>query len=392
MEKHQKQDIDNILLHLAEDRNKYYNAVSPPIIQTSNFVFDSIEHLRESIKDEIDNHIYTRGNNPTVEILRRKIAALEKAEDALIVGSGSSAMSIAVLTNVNAGDHIVCINHPYSWTKKLTNTMLPRFGITTTYVDGSSLDEITAAIQENTKVIILESPNSITYELQDLKAVSDLAKENNIVTVIDNSYSSPIFQNPITLGIDIVIHSGTKYLNGHSDVVCGMICSSTEMIKKIFANEYMTLGTIISPSDAMLIIRGLRTLEIRMKRIEDTTTKLVNYLHTHPKVRQVLYPFHESFPQQALAKKQMSGCSGLFSIILDTDDKETVMRFSKALDRFLIAVSWGGHESLQMPFLAFHDMEGKEDHHVDWRLVRLSVGFESYKYLKENLDKALEVV
>jgi len=381
--------LDHTLIHLGEDRSKYFNAVAPPIIQTSNFAFDDISSMRQAILDEANNHIYTRGNNPTVEILRKKIAALEKAEDALIVGSGASAAAIAVTGNLKSGDHVICVDHPYSWTRKLFSEILSRWEITVDYVDGRDVLNIRSVIKDNTTLLFLESPNSITFELQDLKACAELAREHNIVTVIDNSYCSPIYQNPIELGIDIVIHSGTKYLNGHSDVVVGVICSTKEMIHKLFKNEYMTYGTIISPNDAALVIRGLRTIELRMQHIQKVTGQLVDWLAEQDPIRQVIYPFHSSFPQYELAKKQMRGATGLFSIILNTDKKSDVEKFIQSLNNFIIAVSWGGHESLCMPFLAFHDMPGYPDHHVDWRLVRMSVGFESYEYLRDDIAQAL---
>jgi len=381
--------LDHTLIHLGEERKKYFNAVSPPIIQSSNFVFDDIHDLRSAIGDEVNNHIYTRGNNPTVNILRKKIAALEKAEDALIVGSGASAAAIAVTGNLKAGDHAICVNLPYSWTRKLFSETLSRWNVTVDYVDGRDIENIKHAIKENTTLLYLESPNSITFELQDLKACADLAKSKGITTIIDNSYASPIFQNPIEFGIDIVIHSGTKYLNGHSDVVVGVICSTKEMIAKLFKNEYMTYGTIISPHDAALVIRGLRTISMRMEHMQKVGTQLVDWLAKHKKVRKIIYPFHDSFPQFELARKQMKGATGLFSIVLDVEEKSEVEKFINALNNFIIAVSWGGHESLCLPFLAFHDIPGWPDHYVDWRLVRLSVGFESFEYLRDDLEQAL---
>ncbi len=384
--------LDHTLIHLGEDRKKYFNAVSPPIIQSSNFVFDSISDLREAIGDEVNNHIYTRGNNPTVAILRKKIAALEKAEDALIVGSGASAAAIAVTGNLKSGDHVICVNLPYSWTRKLFSETLSRWDVSVDYVDGRDVANIKNAIKENTALLYLESPNSISFELQDLKACAALAKEHNIITIIDNSYSSPIFQNPIELGIDIVIHSGTKYLNGHSDVVVGVICSTKDMIAKLFKNEYMTYGTIISPHDAAMVIRGLRTIKMRMEHVQKVGMQLVDWLADHKKIKKVIYPYHPSFPQYDLAKQQMRGGTGLFSIILDVEEKAEVEKFINALNNFIIAVSWGGHESLCIPFLAFHDIPGWPDHYVDWRLVRMSVGFESFEYLRDDIEQALNAI
>jgi len=382
---------NDILTHLGEERKQYFNAVCPPVIQTSNFVFDTLDQFREAIQDEMSSHIYTRGNNPTVAILRKKVAALEGAEDALVVGSGCSAIAISIIGNVQSGDHIVCVKSPYSWTYRLLTEFLPRFGVSHSFVDGSNLAEIEAAIRPETKVLYLESPNSITFELQDLAACAALAKKHNLVSIIDNSYCSPIFQRPIESGIDIVIHSGTKYLNGHSDVVVGVVCSTKSMIKKIFDSEYMTLGTIISPHDASLVIRGLRTLPLRLQRSHDSAAKVIAFLRAHPKIEKIIHPFDADFPQIELAKKQMSGTGGLFSILLKADRIEEVEAFFHRLRRFLMAVSWGGHESLVLPFCAFHGFPGKPST-IPWNLVRFYIGLEDAEWLIEDLRQALEGV
>ena len=218
-------------------------------------------------------HVYTRGNNPTVEILRKKIAALEGSEDALITSSGSAAISCAVIANLKQGDHVVCVRKPYTWTNILLNQLLVRFGIETTMVDGRDPENFRKAIRPETRLFYLESPNSILLELQDLKAVAAIAKHHNILTVIDNSFCTPLYQRPLEHGIDIVVHTGTKYLAGHSDVVAGVICSNQKMINKIFASELMTLGGVISPHDAWLMIRGLRTLPIRLRQSSESAQK-----------------------------------------------------------------------------------------------------------------------
>ncbi len=383
--------LSDILNHLGEDRQRYFNAVSPPVIQSSNFVFDSIDHFRKAIKDEFQHNIYTRGNNPTVAILRKKLAALEGAEDALAFASGAAAISSAVIGNVEQGDHVVCVQSPYSWTHKLLSKFLSRFGVTHSFVDGTNTDNIAAAIQPNTRVLYLESPNTASFELQDIAACAKLAKTNGLVSIIDNSYSSPIFQKPIQQGIDVVVHSGTKYLNGHSDVVVGVLAGSKTMVKKIFNSELLTLGGVISPADANLVIRGLRTLELRMQRSFESTQKIVGFLADHPKVSAVHYPFHPSFPQYDLARRQMSGTGGLFSIMLNAANIKEVENFVHRLKRFLLAVSWGGHESLVLPFCAFHE-EGADNHGLrPWQLVRFYIGLEDPDWLMEDLAMALEV-
>jgi cystathionine beta-lyase/cystathionine gamma-synthase len=382
-------NINEILNHLGEERENYFNAVSPPIIQSSNFAFDAIDDLRNKILNESSSHVYTRGNNPTVEILRKKVAALENAEDALIVGSGASAISAAVISQVKSGDHIICVNKPYSWTYKLINNFLSRFNVAFDFVDGEDLDQIKASIRPNTKVLMLESPNSLTFEIQDLKACATICRENGITSIIDNSHCSPYFQNPIDHGIDIVVHSATKYLCGHSDVVMGVICSRKEIIEQIFKSEMMTLGLTISPNDAFLGIRGLRTLALRMDRTEQSGKIVFAHLAKHPKVRKIYYPLDPMSNSYDIAIKQMSGCGGLISIELDTDSKASVTNFHNALDKFICAVSWGGHESLKMPSLAFHDMPGQEDSPIPFQTVRLYIGLEDPNFLIENLDKAL---
>jgi cystathionine beta-lyase len=384
--------LSEILTHLGEEREQYFQAVAPPVIQTSNFVFPTLEAFREAFTDELTHHVYTRGNNPTVAMLRAKLAALEGAEDCLVFGSGVAAVAASVIANVNQGDHVVCVQAPYSWTKILLTTFLPRFGVSHTFVDGRDMAEIERAIQPNTKVLYLESPNSLTFDIQDLDACSKLAKSRNLVTIIDNSYASPLFQQPISHGIDLVVHSGTKYLNGHSDVVVGVVCGSKAMIKRIFDLEYMCLGGILSPHDAALVIRGLRTLELRMLRSDASAMQIASHLEKHPKIERVLHPLLPSFPQYELARKQMTGAGGLFSVYLKADSIEKVEAFIGRLRRFLMAVSWGGHESLALPTAGFYNIPGRPDSSQPWNLVRFYIGLEDPQWLIDDLNQALEVL
>ncbi len=385
-------NLTDTLTHLGEDHKKYFNAVCPPIIQSSNFIFDTVQELKDAISDELNHHIYTRGNNPTVNILRQKIAALESAEDALVTSSGAAAIAASVMSQVKAGDHVICVNKPYSWTYKLLSNLLTRFGVEVSYVDATSVDEMRGAIKTNTTLLYLESPNSLTFEISDLRACAALAKEHGLVSMIDNSHCSPIFQRPIEMGIDIVIHSATKYLNGHGDVVVGAIASSKEIISQIFNNEYMTLGLNISPHDANLVIRGLRTLELRMHRSDETAHKVVTFLKAHDKINKVIFPLDPDFPQYELAKTQMTGCGGLITVALNADDKASVMRFVEAIEKFLMAVSWGGYESLMIPSITFHDMPGVPDSPIPWTYVRFYIGLEDADYLISDLEQALDKI
>ena len=384
--------LSDILNHLGEERDQYFDAVSPPIMQTSNFAFKTLDAFRKAISDEMGSHIYTRGNNPTVEILRKKLAALEGAEDALVFGSGAGAVANAVIGNVQSGDHVVCVSSPYSWTKALLTKFLPRFGVTHTFVDGTDTSAIEKAIQANTVLLYLESPNSLTFGIQDLEACVALAKKHGLVTCIDNSYSSPLYQRPIEWGVDLVVHSGTKYLNGHSDVVFGVLAGSKAMIRKLFESELMTLGGILGPHEAWLVIRGLRTLQLRLQRSNDSALLLAQKLEQHPAVESVLHPLLPSFPQYELAKKQMSGAGGLFSVYFKADRIEQMEDFFHRLKRFLLAVSWGGHESLVMPSAAFYKIPGMPDSVLPWNLVRFYIGLEEPEWLWEDLEEALTVL
>ena len=381
-------DLSHILTHLGEERELGYDAVVPPIVQSGNFTYPTVAAMRATVQQEFDRPLYTRGFNPTVAMLRKKLAALEHAEDALVFSSGSAAIAAAVMSFTKAGDHIVCVHKPYSWTKKLLAELLSRFGVEHSFVDGTDAENYRRAIRPNTTFFILESPNSLTFELQDLAAVAAIAKEHGIITLCDNSFSSPLFQNPIDHGIDLVAHSATKYLNGHSDVVAGMLAGSHAHIRQVMAREFMTLGPAPSPHDAWLLMRGLRTLELRVNRSADNAAKVARFLEAHPKVKRVHWPGLESHPQHGLAKRQMTRVAGLMSIELDAPDEAAVERFCDSSERFLIAVSWGGYESLQWPVCA---LKGPSGYYTElpFTMIRLYIGIEDADALIADLEQAL---
>src|SRR5690348_6068474 len=389
-------DIDWILTHLGEERDRYFNAVAPPVIQTSIFCFDNVADMRARMRDEYAEHCYTRGNNPTVEILRQKLAALEGAEDCLVFSSGAAAISAAMVASVAAGDHVVCVHKPYSWTHKLLTQALSHFGVRCSFVDGSDVANIEAALEPATRLIVLESPNSLTFELQDLAAVARLAGERGIRTLCDNSYASPLNQSPIALGVDLVAHSATKYLNGHSDVVAGALCGPRATLKEVFKGPFMTFGAVPSPHDAWLMLRGLRTLRLRVERSGRSAMQVARWLEAHPKVERVWYPHLPSHPQHELAKRQMCLSGGLLSFAPRCEDTAAVERFCDALKRFLLSVSWGGYESLVCPSAAFHPPSTKVAAATPGmpppHLVRLSIGLEEPDVLIADLEQALEKV
>ncbi|MEO6731576.1 MAG: aminotransferase class I/II-fold pyridoxal phosphate-dependent enzyme [Ferruginibacter sp.] len=385
-------DISYIINELAEDRENYFNAIAPPIMQSSNFAFKTVDELRSAFADEYATYLYSRGLNPTVDILRKKLAALDNAEDCLVFNSGAAAIFAAVLANVKSGDHIVSVNKPYTWAQKMFNEILPRFGVTTSYINGRDIENFERAILPNTTVIYLESPNSWDYAIQDLKAVAELAKAENILTIIDNSYCTPIYQKPLDFGIDLTLQSATKYIGGHSDTVAGVLCGNKLLIEKIFNSEYMNIGSGISPFNAWLLIRGLRTLPMRLERITQTTQLVVNYLKQNDKVEEVIFPFDESFPQYQLAKQQMQGACGLLTFIIKADTITQVEKFCNSLQHILMAVSWGGHESLIIPKcagIAAARFDAKRKEH---RMIRLYVGLEDLDYLVKDLEQAFATI
>lgn len=383
-------DISYIINELGEDRQAYFNAIAPPIIQSSNFSFSTVEDMRQAFKDEYSAYLYSRGFNPTVNILRQKLAALDKAEDCLVFNSGAAAIFAAVLANVKSGDHIVSVKDPYAWAQKMFNNILPRFGVTTTYIDGRNIENFERAILPNTALIYLESPNSWDYALQDLRAVAELAKAENIITICDNSYCTPLYQKPVTFGIDLVLQSATKYISGHSDTVAGVLCGSREMIERIFNSEYMNIGSGIQPFNAWLLIRGLRTLAVRLDRISRTTLQVVEFLKGHPLVERVIFPFDNTFPQQQLAHSQMQGACGLLTFIMKTDSLDEIESFCERLQHLLMAVSWGGHESLIIPRCAGMAREQFDATNEEHRMLRLYVGLEDAIYIIEDLRQAFK--
>jgi cystathionine beta-lyase/cystathionine gamma-synthase len=381
-------DISYIINELGEDRSQYFNAVAPPIVQTSNFRVETVAGLKGLFDDEYSGYLYSRGLNPTVDILRKKLAALDGAEDCLVFNSGAAATFAAVLANVSAGDHIVSVERPYTWAAKMFDNVLPRFGVTTTYIDGTRIEHFERAILPNTRVIYLESPNSWEFRLQDLRAVAQLARAENIITIVDNSYCTPLLQRPIEMGIDIAMQTATKYIGGHSDTLGGVLTGSEAMMKKIFDSEYLNIGSGIQPFNAWLLLRGLRTMPARLERIANTTRQVTAFLKQHPRVESILFPFDESFPQYELARRQMKGACGLLSFYVRATGMAQIVRFCESLRHIMMAVSWGGHESLILPRCTSLEPEQFDPANHEHRMLRLYTGLEDAGYLIADLEQA----
>jgi cystathionine beta-lyase/cystathionine gamma-synthase len=385
-------DISYIINHLGEENENYFNAIAPPIIQTSNFSFPTVDKMRKAFEDEMGGYLYSRGLNPTVDILRKKLAALDRAEDALVFNSGAAAIFAGVLSNVKSGDHILSVHHPYSWALHMFDKILPRFGVTVTYADGSDTEAFLSNVQSNTTFIYLESPNSWWLDIQDLKAIGSFARSRGIITMIDNSYCTPLYQRPIEMGIDLAMQTATKYIGGHSDTLGGVLSGSSSMIRKIFESEYLCVGSGIQPFNAWLLLRGLRTLPARIDRITASTLKVLEYIKSIKYVESFIFPLDPTFSQYELASKQMSGACGLISFYIKAHKIEEIEQFCNSLKSFRMAVSWGGHESLIIPKcagIAANEFNPENQAH---RMLRLYVGLEDPDFLIKDLQQAFESI
>ena len=372
--------------HLGEERGNYYDAIVPPVFLTSLHTADCIENYQHTPEGR---YIYGRHGNPTVEICERKIAALEHGKRAFLYASGMAAATSAVLAVCRPGSHVVCVHNAYGGLQGYLNDLAgPDLQIKTTYVHGYNTEEIIGAVRENTVMIFLESPGSATFTLVDLKTVAAFAKERGIITYTDNSYCSPVFQKPLKMGIDIVMHSCTKYLGGHSDLLGGVLVTSSDSLISRLDTLRIMYGNIIGPMEAWLMIRGIRTLSVRMDRHHRIALEVARALEKDPRIKKVYYPDLESHPQYALAKEQQTGCSGLLSFEPELSFEQTV-RFINHLKLFSIGPSWGGYESL-----AVMPLYESSEEHAAWygasrTLVRIHCGFEGADLLLEDISQAL---
>ena len=387
----EKSSVDYILNHLGEDRSQWMQSGSPPIFMSSIFAYPDLASMQEAISREAEMPFYSRGSNPGLQLLEQKMAALEGGEACLLFASGSAAIAAAVSSQVKSGDHVICVDKPYSWTGKLLRQYLSRFGVESDFVSGSE-ESVRLAMKPNTKVLYLETPNSFTFEIQDIASLSALVKPAGIKVICDNSYCTPLHQNPIRLGADMVVHTATKYLAGHSDALGGILVCSHEDRARIFAGEYMTIGGVMAPMNAWLILRGLRTLPLRLEKSAENGLKVARFLEAHPAVEKVWFPWLESFDGHLLAKKQMRGCGGLLSFTLKTKDIGEIEAFVNRLRVFLLACSWGSYESLCYPVLASCGSGNYGNSPLPLNMIRLYCGLESAESMMADLENALKTV
>lgn len=372
-----------------------FGAVIPPIFQTSTFKFESSDHGARLFKGEEDGYIYTRMKNPTIEAMENAIASLEGGAKSLGCASGMAAIHTLIAYCLQSGDHIICSESVYGPTTTLISKIFSKYGIEYDFVDTSNLDEIQSKVKKNTRLIFVETPANPTLVISDITAISEIAKKNNAKFAVDNTFMSPILQQPLKLGADYVIHSLTKFLNGHADVVGGVI-----VLKNI--DEYPSIrkflnhiGGVIDPFNSFLVHRGLKTLSLRMERHSENAMKVAEYLENHPKVEWVRYPGLKSHPQYEIGIKQMKGFGGMISFELK-DGYNAGKILMDNIKLWTLAVSLGGVESLiQHPASMTHssmDRSVRVQAKITDGLVRLSVGIEDVQDLISALDDGLNLL
>jgi cystathionine beta-lyase/cystathionine gamma-synthase len=366
---------------------QWEGATSPPIVQTSLFSFPSFRALLDGLSMEHTAYVYTRGQNPTVEAVERKIAALERGEACKCFGSGMAAVSAVMLGLLEQGDHILFVNQTYGPTLQLAEH-LERFGIEHDLLLDLSVEDVERAVRPTTKLIWLESPGTMLFRVLDLEAIAAFARSRNILTCIDNSWATPLFQKPLTVGVDLVMHTATKYLGGHSDLVAGAVVGPLALMEPIFHRSFLLNGGILAPHDAWLLNRGLLTLPTRLRQHAADGLRVAEFLRDHPAVRRVFHPALTD--DRALAARQLAGVTGVFGFELVDGTFAAVERVIDALERFRIAVSWGGVESIVISPNNGANAERLARQRLPEGLVRLSVGLEGADALIADLTQALD--
>lgn len=375
----------------TSDLEKKNGPMATPIYQTSTFeVTDNDEQLRATRSD----HFYTRYGNPTNTVAEKTIAALEGMDSALTFASGMGAITTTLMALLKSGDHVVAQRDLYGGANKFLKQWLPRMGIETTFVDTTQYEQHDRAIQPNTKLLYVESPTNPTLRVVDFKKVTAIARQRGLLTMIDATFGTPINQHPAQYGFDLIMHSGTKYLAGHSDLICGVVCGRHELMEKIWETR-TTLGNCMDPHASWMLVRGLKTLPVRVARQNENAVRVAEYLAGHAKVRSVNYPFLKSHPQHAVASAQMTGGGGMVSFEVEGSGDDA-RRVSEAMRLFTLAPSLGSVESLvSIPVLTSHAMVAEAERKkmgVSEQLIRLSVGIEDGDDLIDDLEHALEAV
>lgn len=390
-----KWSFETKAVHVGSEPCPLTGALVAPIYQTSTYTYKNTEEAGAIFSGEQFGYLYGRDHSPTELQLEEKIASLEGGEACKCFASGMAAISAVHFALLKAGDHVICGDVVYGGTYGLFHKLLPNFGVEVTYVDTSNIKNIEMAIKKNTKVVHVETPANPTLVITDLKAVSTLCKANNITFVVDNTFMSPYLQNPIAFGADIVVHSGTKYLNGHGDCLSGAVIGNKEFIEKGLHESVTKIGGLISPFTAFLVKRGIQTLPLRMEKHCSNAMEVAKYLEKHPKITKVVYPGLESFPQHELASKQMKAYGGIISFEVK-GGLEKGRAFCDNLDMIKLAVSLGDVGTLvQHPASMTHKSLPHEERvksGITDGLIRLSIGIENINDILADIDRSLSKI
>jgi len=382
------------LIHAGEIEDQYGSA-TVPIYQTSTFSFENAEHGAACFSGESNGYIYTRIGNPTINALERQIAILENGYGAIAVSSGMAAATTIYLSLLSTGDHIVSTDAIYGPARSVMEKQFTRFGFQSTYLNTTDPEAIKKAIRPNTKVLYIETPANPTIDITDLAACAEIAHKNGIILVVDNTFCSPYLQNPLDLGADIVFHSMTKFINGHADVVAGIIVTKEKVMYNQLRNMMVNMGCNMDPHQAYLVLRGIKTLSIRIDRAQENAQKVAEFLEQHPKIAWIKYPGLQSHPQFQLAKKQMKGSGAMISFGLKSGF-EGAKKLMNNLHLALLAVSLGGVETLiQHPASMTHSKVSLADKlkaGISDELIRISIGIEDVQDIINDLKQGLETV
>lgn len=394
MDKNKNYRFDTRTIHGGSSGKNPNNALNPPIFQTSTFVFDDIEHVEKVMSFQSDDYVYTRGNNPTLRLFENRMAELEFGAGAVAFASGMAAISSVLFSLLKPDDKVIVHRTLYGSSYNVVTNILPQYNVEYKMVDLGKLEELKASIDENTKVIYFETPSNPNLSIIDIKGVVEIAKERNIKVVVDNTFASPYFQNPLLLGADVVVHSATKYICGHGDVVGGVaIAKDADYINYLKFDYMCEFGGVMSPFNAWLLLRGLKTLGVRMRQHEENAMKVAKFLQSHKKVKKVMYPGLESFEGHEIAKKQMNGFGAMISFEI-YGGMEEAKKFVENLKLAQLAVSLGDCETLvEFPAAMTHRGYPHEkliEFGLTESMVRISVGLEDYRDIIEDLEQALE--
>ncbi|MBK9126606.1 MAG: aminotransferase class I/II-fold pyridoxal phosphate-dependent enzyme [Phycisphaerales bacterium] len=377
--------FETICAHYGEHRLAHGGGAAPPLYQTSTFVYPDAEAFDRRLLPQNPYFDYTRVSNPTTALLEAKVARLEHGTWCRAFGSGMGAISSAINATIAQGAHVVAVANCYPPTREFLQQYLPKFGVQTTFVTSLDPQAFIAAMRPETKLVYLESPTFGVNHLIEIPPITAAARARGAATIFDNSWATPYFQNPLDLGVDLVVHSATKYIGGHSDVVAGLVIGRDESLRQALRKEGELHGATLDPFAAWLLVRGLRTLALRMRQHEQSGLAVARMLAEHPAVAQVNHPGLETHPNYAVGRRQLRGCAALFSFALRDQSKEATHRVLNRLRLFSIGVSWGGFESLALGGTYFD----APDHKPTW-LIRLSIGLECADDLIADLRQALE--